>query len=164
MTLDKVLAILLDAKAMAQSIGSPPGESLADRAAMAGRRATPDPNSPRVLVVDDNAIVRTVCGNIVKTAGFMPDFAVDGVEAVEKCRASAYNFVLMDMLMPEMDGDEAAKAIKHLPPPFGTVRIIAMSGTDSDAMRQKARESGMDDFISKPFTFEQLKSALGCLC
>ncbi len=163
MTLDEVLAVLLDAKAMARSIGSPPRESLADRAAVACKLTDPDPNSPRVLIADDNAIVRTVCGNIVKIAGFIPDFAVNGIEAVEKCRTSAYNFVLMDMLMPEMDGDIAAKKIKHLPPPYGTIRIIAMSGTDSDAMRQKASESGMDGFIFKPFTFEQLKSILGCL-
>ena len=91
---------------------------------------------------------------LLEDAGAAADLAVNGREAVERFARSAvgtYGLILMDLLMPEMDGFMAAKAIRSMKrPDAGSVKIFACTANSYQEDKDKAIESGMDDFITKP--------------
>ena len=78
------------------------------------------------------------------------DAARNGIEAVEAVKAADYDVVLMDIAMPEMDGIEAARLIRGLPPPKGEVPIIAMTAHVMAGDRDRCLAVGMDDYLTKP--------------
>ncbi|MDR1611693.1 MAG: response regulator [Planctomycetota bacterium] len=117
----------------------------------------------KALLVEDNALIRKVAGSMLDKLGYETDFAEHGEIAVEKCRDRRYDVVLMDMHMPVMEGDEATRRIRRLPPPNGQVHIIAVTATDNADERAKIAESGMNSFLMKPFTLEALEEALSAL-
>jgi len=103
-----------------------------------------------VLVVDDNEINRIVAVEMLLDLGYMAEVACDGREAVEKASSSRYAAVLMDCQMPNMDGYEATRRIRQLPPPTGRVPIIALTAHAMVGDKQKVLDAGMDDYTSKP--------------
>lgn len=117
----------------------------------------------KALLVEDNALIRKVAGSMLAKLGYEMDIAEHGGIAVDKCRDGVYDIVLMDMHMPVMEGDEATRHIRALPPPNGAVPIIAVTATDNEDERAKIIESGMDAFLMKPFTIEVLGAALSDL-
>lgn len=86
-------------------------------------------SKPRILVVDDDENVRKAICRWFETNGFSVDFATDGGSAVEKCRQGAYDAVTMDYAMPQMDGREAALAIRQHQPSIPIVMLTGYSGT-----------------------------------
>jgi CheY-like chemotaxis protein len=108
----------------------------------------------RVLIAEDNAINQKVAQVTLKRAGYAVDAVWNGSEAVAACRAQDYDVVLMDCQMPEMDGWEATRQIRKLEKPQPT--IIAVTAHALVGNREKCLESGMDDFLSKPYQTEQL--------
>ncbi len=80
----------------------------------------------KVLLVDDESICHMSMKSFARKLGIDLDSAKNGLEAVEKVKLNMYNLVLMDMIMPEMDGKEAANAIRKLPK-GNTYNIVAMS-------------------------------------
>jgi two-component system, sensor histidine kinase and response regulator len=108
----------------------------------------------RILIAEDNAINQKVAQFVLKRAGYVVDTVWDGVQAVQACRATDYDLVLMDCQMPEMDGLEATRHIRQLDKP--QPMIIAVTAHALVGDREKCLASGMDDYVSKPYQQEQL--------
>jgi CheY-like chemotaxis protein len=112
-----------------------------------------------VLVVEDNMINQRLAVKMLQKLGVHPDVASDGFEGVAAVKKNQYDVVLMDMAMPGMSGCEATEIIRKmagLQQPF----IAAMTANAMDTDRQKCFESGMDDFISKPFKVHDFQRVL----
>ncbi|MFY7782367.1 MAG: response regulator, partial [Tagaea sp.] len=110
----------------------------------------------RVLLAEDNETNRVVALAMLETVGIRADVAANGIEAVAAVRARAYDIVLMDVHMPEMDGLAAARAIRALPGRAGGVPIVALTANAFQSHAEECRAAGMNDFLSKPYR----KSAL----
>lgn len=103
----------------------------------------------RILVVDDVPANVTVLSKIVQILGHEPIPAAGGEEAVERARAARPDLVLMDVMMPGVDGIEATRRLKADPDTRLVPVVIVTALTDSDA-RKRAAEAGADDFMTKP--------------
>jgi signal transduction histidine kinase/CheY-like chemotaxis protein/HPt (histidine-containing phosphotransfer) domain-containing protein/ABC-type amino acid transport substrate-binding protein len=122
-----------------------------------------------VLVVDDNPINLTVAQGFLATHNIYPDTAQSGREAIKMVREKRYDLIFMDHMMPEMDGIEAAQAIRALdssaspsidPSWFREMPIVALSANAVSGARESFLQGGMNDFVSKPIDAEQLNMAL----
>ena len=122
------------------------------------------PEETMVLIVEDNRINRIVAGEILKQAGYRYEFAENGLQACEAVRDKEFNIILMDCQMPVMDGFEATMRIRAMeagqdewqPAHRGHIPIIAVTANALAGDEQNCRNSGMDDFCSKPVNAEQL--------
>jgi two-component system, sensor histidine kinase and response regulator len=114
----------------------------------------------RVLVAEDNEINRTVIGGMLNRLGCPAQFAIDGREAVRLATNGDFTVILMDCQMPELDGFEAARAIRALPGTRGQVPIVALTANVLPADRQACSEAGMNDFLAKPVRLPVLRQAL----
>ncbi len=117
----------------------------------------------RILAAEDHPFNRKLCQLMLDSFGASADWAVNGREAVEKFKPGRYDAVLMDCNMPELDGHEAAAAIRHLEVEHKVeqpVRIIALTANALSGEREKCLAAGMDDYLAKPFTAQQLYQAL----
>jgi osomolarity two-component system, response regulator SKN7 len=112
---------------------------------------------PRLLIVDDEAVVRGLSKRFLQIFGCTIDIAVDGLAAVEKLKLQRYDLVLMDILMPNLDGVSATRLIRQF-----DVRtpIIAMTSANKPHELVDYFDNGMNDILSKPFTKEGLFSML----
>jgi hypothetical protein len=117
----------------------------------------------RVLVAEDNTTNQLVAKLSLEKYGFQADFVANGLEAVEAVKAVAYDFVFMDMHMPEMDGLEATKAIRHLPPPGCRVPVIALTANLFSEDISAYRAAGMNACVGKPFRQEELVLAMAAV-
>ncbi len=118
----------------------------------------------KVLLVEDNEINREIAIAILEEDGFVIDTAEDGSIAVEKMKLAQpgqYDFVLMDVQMPIMDGYEATRRIRALTnPEVSNIPIIAMTANAFEEDRQAALNSGMNDHIPKPIDVKLLKETI----
>lgn len=117
-------------------------------------------SQPRVLVAEDNEINGEIILEMLKYEGFQADIVENGKKAVKAFSDSecgTYGIILMDLLMPEMDGFEASKAIRALDREDAkTVRIIACTANSFAEERDKAMACGMNDFVTKPIDVKVL--------
>jgi signal transduction histidine kinase/ActR/RegA family two-component response regulator len=116
-----------------------------------------------VLLVEDNAINQTVALTLLKRLGQRTSLADTGRKAVEMIAAGHYDLVFMDMQMPEMDGIEATKSVRHLDLKKQP-RIIALTANAFEADRERCLSAGMDGFISKPFRLDDLRREICDAC
>jgi signal transduction histidine kinase/AmiR/NasT family two-component response regulator/HPt (histidine-containing phosphotransfer) domain-containing protein len=118
----------------------------------------------RVLVAEDHAVNRAYLEAVLEKLGHQGIFVGDGHAAVEAVQAQAadsrFDIVLMDLHMPDMDGFTAARAIRAMPPPHGSVPIVALTADAFQTSRELAREAGMEGFLTKPAHLPQLRDAL----
>jgi signal transduction histidine kinase/CheY-like chemotaxis protein/HPt (histidine-containing phosphotransfer) domain-containing protein len=117
----------------------------------------------RILVVDDVKANRDVAGALLASLGHDISFAGGGAEALEKLPTEAFDLVLMDLQMPQMDGFEAARAIRVMPDPLGKVPIFALTASVMPDQIAAAQAAGMNGHIGKPLTRQALATALSGL-
>jgi signal transduction histidine kinase/CheY-like chemotaxis protein len=113
-----------------------------------------------VLLVEDHPVNQEVAGAMLRALGLTVTLAVDGRVAVDQVRAHSFDLVLMDCQMPVMDGFEATSIIRALPEPRGSLPIVALTANAMQGDEQRCLSHGMNDFLAKPFTLEQLRTLL----
>jgi signal transduction histidine kinase/CheY-like chemotaxis protein/HPt (histidine-containing phosphotransfer) domain-containing protein len=116
------------------------------------------PSALQILLVEDNEFNKMVAEDTLKLFLTNPqiDFAVNGEIAFERAKEKCYDFILMDIQMPKMDGVTATKLIRKLPIPNSQVPIIAMTANVFEEDIKHYLASGMNDYISKPFEIKVL--------
>ncbi len=119
-------------------------------------------NSPakkrlKLLVAEDNGVNRVVAGGMLKKLGCQVDFAENGAEAVAKSRQKGYDMILMDCLMPEMDGWTATREIRRRD---FRIPIIAVTANATNDDRTRCMKAGMNDYLSKPLRIAELSRVM----
>ncbi len=124
-------------------------------------QAVTDKASTTVLLVEDNPVNQRVAELLLRKLGYQVELAVNGAEAVDKALSETYAAILMDCLMPEMDGYQATEAIRRAESGTGVHRtIIALTANAFAADKERCLAAGMDDFVSKPVRLETLSTVL----
>ena len=105
----------------------------------------------KILIVDDEEMIRGVLKEYVEFEGNEAFEAADGMEAVKMCKDNDYDVVLMDVMMPVRDGHEATRAIRAMDRPDAkSIPIFAMTANAFAEDRLKALQAGMNEHLSKP--------------
>ena len=110
----------------------------------------------RVLLAEDNAVNQKLAVRLLERMGVEPVVVDNGVAAVAAVEAGAFDLVLMDVQMPEMDGLEATRQICGRLPRDRRPRIVAMTANAMQGDREQCLQAGMDDYLSKPIRVEEL--------
>jgi len=116
----------------------------------------------RILVVEDNKDLLDLFSRQLQVLGFRVSVARNGAEGVAMARSEHPDVILMDIVMPEMDGLEAVSLIRANPSTRG-IPVLAITGWISANSRQKFLASGFTDYIAKPFTHKELLCAIAKL-
>lgn len=106
----------------------------------------------RILVVDDELRVRDLIKKYAKFEGYEVSEASNGLQALEMCRDQSFDIVIMDVMMPELDGFSACKEIRK----FSNVPIIILSARGEEYDKIHGFEFGIDDYVVKPFSPREL--------
>ncbi len=116
----------------------------------------------RILMVEDNLINQKISKVILEKSGCKLDVANNGKEGLEKYKENPYDLILMDIQMPVMDGLEATRRIRQYEKKQDERHafIVALTANALESDREKAKESGMDGFIAKPFNPKELLKIL----
>jgi len=119
----------------------------------------------RILLVEDNPFNQMVATDTLNEliSDLTIDIAENGKIAVDMASKSDYDIILMDIQMPEMDGFEATRNIRNLPPPKNAMKIMAMTANVTQEEIAKCFDAGMNAYISKPFEAQKLINKLGRL-
>lgn len=110
----------------------------------------------RILLAEDNAINALLTRTLLEAEGHSVDTVEDGVLAVESMKTASYDLIFMDMRMPNMDGLEATRKIRALSNVSRALPIIALTANAFDDDRNACFDSGMNDFMTKPVSAEEL--------
>jgi CheY-like chemotaxis protein len=114
----------------------------------------------KVLIAEDNIVNQRVALRQVEKLGHSADVVSNGEEVIEALGRIAYDVILMDCQMPDMDGFEATRRIRRRHDSSASVRIVAMTANAMQGDREACLEAGMDDYVSKPVKIEHLEAAL----
>ena len=114
----------------------------------------------RILLAEDNLVNQKLAMRLLGQMGYTADLASNGVEAFEAIERKAYDVVLMDVQMPEMDGLQASRRITAKWPAHERPRIVAMTANAMQGDREECLAAGMDDYVTKPIRVDALVQAL----
>jgi two-component system, sensor histidine kinase and response regulator len=139
-----------------------PETGLEDTAIRAMPAATPRAFVPKILLVEDNPVNREVAVGMLESLGCVAHAAENGWLALEAINNDAYDAVLMDCQMPVMDGLTATAELRRREQNAGGARlpIIALTANAMEGDRERCLAAGMDDFLCKPFSQQQLAALL----
>ncbi len=110
----------------------------------------------RILIVDDESMIREVLREYVEFEGKEAFEAADGMEAVKLCRENDYDLILMDVMMPHLDGFSAVKEIKK----SKDIPVIMLSARGEEYDKLFAFELGVDDYVTKPFSPKEVMARI----
>lgn len=113
----------------------------------------------KVLIVDDETMIRAVLREYVEFEGWEADEAQDGMEAVKKCHEENYGIILMDVMMPRLDGFSAVKEIRK----FKDTPVIMLSARGEEYDKLFGFEIGSDDYVTKPFSPKEVMARIHAL-
>jgi signal transduction histidine kinase/ActR/RegA family two-component response regulator len=136
------------------------GDAEALAAAESTLHAGLDMGGLRILVAEDNGVNQILIKAILDQMGHYSDIVANGIEAVQQVQSTHYDLVLMDIQMPEMDGEAATRAIRALPDGVASIPIIAMTANAMVEHREAYLATGMDDYVSKPINAKALAAAI----
>ena len=137
-----------------------------------GRTAAPSPSTSqfksnlgiehplRILLAEDNLINQKVALRMLERLGYSADVAANGLEVIEALTRQAYDLILMDIQMPELDGLQATQRVRQEWPPEQQPHIVAMTANALVGDRETYLTNGMDDYVSKPVRVEDLMRIL----
>lgn len=114
----------------------------------------------RILLADDNIVNQKVGGAMLQKFGYRPDVVANGLEVLHALDRQEFDLVFLDVQMPEMDGYEAARAIRGRFQDGTRPAIYAMTGAAMEGDREKCLEAGMDGYIMKPVRVGELRKVL----
>ncbi len=114
----------------------------------------------RILLVEDNKVNQKVATRMLERLGYTVAVANNGREAIQSFTQRDYDFVLMDMQMPELDGAEATRLLRRAIPHNRRPYIVALTANAHDSDRQACFEAGMDDHVAKPVNIKSLLAAI----
>ncbi|HZX26163.1 MAG TPA: response regulator [Telluria sp.] len=142
--------------ATARCLVAPPATPVAAPPAPPPRTAA---GSGRVLLADDSELNRQLALILLERLGCAVDEAANGEQAVELFARRPYDLVLMDCMMPGLDGYAATARIRTLEQELGRPRcpVVALTASAIEGDRERCLAAGMDDYLAKPFTFEQFE-------
>ena len=106
----------------------------------------------KILVVDDEELIRNVIKEYLTIEEYTVEEAENGLEAIEKAKANDYDLIIMDILMPKMDGYQACKEIKKIK----NVPFIMLSARSEEYDKLIGFDLGIDDYVTKPFSPKEL--------
>ncbi len=113
----------------------------------------------KLLVVDDEKGIRDLIRKYAEFEGYTVEEACDGMEAVNLCRSHTYDLIIMDVMMPELDGFSAVNEIRKT---SGTP-VIMLSARGEEYDRIHGFETGVDDYVIKPFSPRELMMRVGAI-
>ena len=114
----------------------------------------------RILLAEDNLVNQKLALRLLALMGYRADLASNGAEAIEAIERQAYDLVLMDVQMPELDGLEASRRIVERWPEGRRPRIVAMTANATQGDREMCIAAGMNGYMTKPIRVEQLIESL----
>lgn len=110
----------------------------------------------RLLIVDDEELIRSVIKEYAELENYEVDEASDGMEAIEKCEKNNYDLIVMDIMMPKIDGYQAVKAIKK----EKNIPILMLSARGEEYDKLLGFDLGIDDYLQKPFSTKELMARI----
>jgi CheY-like chemotaxis protein len=116
----------------------------------------------KILLVEDNEMNRDMLSRRLERKGYEVEMAVDGRQGVDKAKTLAYDLVLMDMSLPEIDGWEATRELRA-DPATKELPIIALTAHAMSGDREKALEAGCNDYDTKPIELSRLLGKMEAL-
>lgn len=113
----------------------------------------------KILVVDDEFRIRQIIRKYAEFEGYEVDEATDGMEAIRICRQKEFDLIIMDVMMPELDGFSACREIRK----FRDTPIIMLSARGEEYDKIHGFELGSDDYVVKPFSPKELMLRVGAV-
>lgn len=113
----------------------------------------------KILVVDDEFRIRQIIRKYAEFEGYEVEEAVDGMQAISVCRQQEFDLIIMDVMMPELDGFSACKEIRK----FSPTPIIMLSARGEEYDKIHGFELGSDDYVVKPFSPKELMMRVGAV-
>jgi two-component system, chemotaxis family, chemotaxis protein CheY len=111
---------------------------------------------PRILIVDDSALVRLYCRDVLERGGFEVQQAINGIEAMEKILAQSFDLVIVDVNMPRMDGFSFIRALRGSAFNIATLPALVMTTEAGAQDREDARAAGANFYLVKPVAEAEL--------
>jgi DNA-binding response OmpR family regulator len=120
------------------------------------------PSSHRALVVEDDPAIREILRLHLELAGFTLEEAADGRQALDRIRATVFDLVLLDVMLPGLDGVSVCRALRTSGANVETP-VLMLTARDGEADKVLGLESGADDYLTKPFGVRELMARIGAL-
>ena len=117
----------------------------------------------RILVVDDEVDLAEAVATGLRREGYAVDVACSGADAIERAKVQPYDLVCLDLTMPDVDGLEVCAALRDDPSIGSSARILMLTARDAVEDRIIGLDSGADDYLVKPFAFEELLARVNAL-
>lgn len=110
----------------------------------------------KVLVVDDEELIRNIIVEYCHNEGYLTDEACDGLEAIEKVKNDDYDIIILDLMMPKLDGYTSYRQIKDIK----NIPTIVLSARSEEADKLLGFDLGVDDYMTKPFSPKELMARI----